>query len=162
MSEGMGLFDRFTTLTKAPQNNLEYLSRIISAIADSSSVDEDFVIKLCENYHDSSFHESDLEALASSHGDDKKERALELLKKIGRIQVLDITEEITQLREVNDIQDELSIMSMLYEDQKKVLITMDSIIRSMPETYPPLQEHSREKGHSKEENAHGNMTALRM
>jgi len=81
----MQLFDRFTTLTKAPQNKFEYLLEIISAIAKPSSMDENSLIKLCKFYHDSSFHESDVEALDSSHDDDKKERALELLKNIERI-----------------------------------------------------------------------------
>jgi hypothetical protein len=116
MSEGMRLFDNFTTLTKAPKNDVDYTSEIINAITNPSSFNEDSMIKLCKTYHDSSFHESDLDALDSSPGNDKETRALELLKKIGRIQILDITEEIKQLREVKDIQDELSIMAMLYED----------------------------------------------
>lgn len=46
-------------------------------------------------------------------------------------QKLDITREISLLREIKDIQDELSIMSMLFEDQRKVLETMERIIHSM-------------------------------
>ncbi|PMD60285.1 uncharacterized protein K444DRAFT_588846 [Hyaloscypha bicolor E] len=131
MSKGMLLFDKFTTLTKA-LDNVEYTSEIIKTVTDPS-VDADSVIELCEKYHDNSFRESDLDVLKllnALQGTEKKKRALDLLKKIGRIQILDITEEIEKLREVKDIQDELSIMSMLYEDQKKVLVTMDSIIRS--------------------------------
>ena len=162
MSEGMRLFDNFTTLTKAPKYDVDYTSKTINSITDPSSFHEDSVIKLCKTDHDSSFHESDLDALDSSHGNDKK--ALELLKKIGRIQILDITEEIKQLREVKDIQDELSIMAMLYEDDKKVLITLDSIIRSIPETYSTFQGLLQEREHPNVENTDGIVTtnALRM
>jgi hypothetical protein len=74
-------------------------------------------------------------------------RAQELLEKIGRIQILDITEEIIQLREVKDILDKLNIMSILFEDQKNVLSMMEIIIMSMPAiqssslVLPPREEH---------------------
>jgi len=52
-------------------------------------------------------------------------------------------------------------MSMLYEDQKRVLITIDSIIRSVPEDYSrsPSRERLLEKEHPKKENTYRNRTS---
>ena len=59
--------------------------------------------------------------------------AIELLRRIGRDQVLDITREIRLLREIKDVQDELNIMSIVFEDQRETLRDMARIIRSMTE-----------------------------
>src|SRR3569833_1435001 len=56
--------------------------------------------------------------------------AKQVLQKLGNFNVLDITEEIKLLREIKDIQDELNIMTMVFEDQTQVLGTMERIIRS--------------------------------
>lgn len=56
--------------------------------------------------------------------------AIQLLRKIGRIQVLDISEEVSRLREIKDIEDELNIMSIVFEDQKTVLSNLERVILS--------------------------------
>jgi hypothetical protein len=53
------------------------------------------------------------------------------LRKIGQMQALDITNEITELREIKDIQDELSIISMIFQDHEKFISTLDSIVGSL-------------------------------
>jgi len=73
--------------------------------------------------------------------------AIVVLQEIGHTNSLDITQEIKLLREIKDIQDELNIMSILFEDQRKVLKTMESIIHSMSKFKQKPQGISRnEKG----------------
>ncbi|KAL4874565.1 hypothetical protein BJY04DRAFT_224908 [Aspergillus karnatakaensis] len=67
--------------------------------------------------------------LSQSNVDANKTR--EVLQKLGMLHVLDISREIALLREIKDIQDELNIMSMVFEDQKNVLKEMERIVRSM-------------------------------
>lgn len=51
-----------------------------------------------------------------------------LIQHIVRIQSLDISKEIFLIREIKDVQDELGIMAMLFEDQRKVLVAMENAI----------------------------------
>ncbi|KUJ13579.1 uncharacterized protein LY89DRAFT_737554 [Mollisia scopiformis] len=59
-----------------------------------------------------------------------RDDVMQLIRKIGRIQVLDISREVSKLREIKDIEDELTIMSILFEDQRTVLTTLESVILS--------------------------------
>lgn len=54
---------------------------------------------------------------------------IELLQEIGHIQSLDISNEIKLIREIRNIQHELSILAILFEEQKKVLKSMESKVR---------------------------------
>jgi len=53
-----------------------------------------------------------------------------MLQKLRNFYVLDITGEITLLREIKDIQDELNIMIIVFDDQTQVLSTMERIVHS--------------------------------
>jgi hypothetical protein len=143
------LFENFTLLTKTPPKELEYNSSLIELLTMAverealskgkppTPVSPAAVVGLCKAFSDGSFHaplsNSDIGKLLASKDKDAGGKALELLRRIGRLQVLDISEEISLLREIKDIQDELGIMSMLFEDQRRVLATFDAIIESMTE-----------------------------
>ncbi|KAK0731877.1 hypothetical protein B0H67DRAFT_679432 [Lasiosphaeris hirsuta] len=58
----------------------------------------------------------------------KTTEAVRLLQEIARVQALDISEEIALLQEIKDVQDELGIMAMLFEDQKRVLAAIDNTV----------------------------------
>jgi len=57
-----------------------------------------------------------------------KEQIQQILQEIARVQALDISEEISLLLEIKDVQDELGIMAMVFEDQKRVLVAMDNTV----------------------------------
>ncbi|CAH0045821.1 unnamed protein product [Clonostachys solani] len=58
-------------------------------------------------------------------------KATRFLQKLILPSILDITREIGLLRQIKDIQDELNIMSMVFENQRLVLEKMERIGRSM-------------------------------
>lgn len=82
--------------------------------------------------------EDEIQQLGEMTGKHKIEHLIKLLEKFGRFYVLDITREITLLRQIKDIQDELEMMEKVFADQKEVLEAMDRIIRIMvqPNFYP--------------------------
>lgn len=59
----------------------------------------------------------------------KTDKISDILQKLGHVHVLDISTEINLLREIKDIQDELEIMAMVFEDQARVLKAMENIVR---------------------------------
>jgi hypothetical protein len=61
----------------------------------------------------------------------KTAKAVEILQKIGHFYALDIAEEIRLLGEIKDVQDELSIMAMVFEDQTRVLRRLERLIHAM-------------------------------
>ncbi|KAL7895630.1 hypothetical protein HDV64DRAFT_271132 [Trichoderma sp. TUCIM 5745] len=63
--------------------------------------------------------------------EDEKQRLTKLFEKFGRFFVLDITREISLLRQIKDIQDELEMMERVFSYQKEVIEAMDRIIRAM-------------------------------
>ncbi|KAH6708782.1 hypothetical protein BKA61DRAFT_557600 [Leptodontidium sp. MPI-SDFR-AT-0119] len=138
MREETELFETFNILTKAPDEENQLTRDIVDVLAVSPVIMDKLplapLLDICRRYRDSSFHEpltiSDINALDSLPAIDQKALAMQLIRKIGRIQVLDISKEISLLREIKDIQDELSIMSMLFDDQKKILNTLEGVIRS--------------------------------
>ncbi|KAL6816117.1 hypothetical protein V8C40DRAFT_282089 [Trichoderma camerunense] len=65
--------------------------------------------------------------------DERKEAFIKLLEKIG-YNILDITCEITILRQIKIMRNELQIMEKVFKDQTEVLEAMDEIIRTMEET----------------------------
>lgn len=82
--------------------------------------------------------EREMKDLAGKSGRAKKEHLIKLLEKFGRFYVLDITREITLLRQIKDIQDELEMMKKIFAEQKEVLEAMDRIVNLMTETkYSP-------------------------
>ncbi len=144
MRKETDLFENFIDLTKAPQEEIEHTTQLIKVLTqEACREDGNSMVQLCKSFRHSLFHEplsaSEIDSLVSSHCQDDKRKAMELLQKIGRIQILDITQEISLLREIKDIQDELNIISMLFEDQRKVLKTMDSIFRSLGTIETKLQ-----------------------
>jgi hypothetical protein len=171
MRKEMELFENFTTLTKAPQTEVKYTKDLIQVLKPDNSSEHILPsqltdpppskVELCKRYRDSSFHkplsDNDIDLLDSIKDPERETKAQELLEKIGRIQILDITEEIIQLREIKDIQDELNIMSMSFEDQKKVLSIMDEIITSMPAIQSSSQLLLQRKEHSKQSKAEDNL-----
>lgn len=65
------------------------------------------------------------------------QRLTKLYEKFGRFFVLDITREISLLRQIKDIQDELEMMEKVFVDQKEVVEALDRIIRSMIRSNDP-------------------------
>ncbi|KAL6901236.1 hypothetical protein GGI43DRAFT_404323 [Trichoderma evansii] len=65
------------------------------------------------------------------------QRLTNLFEKFGRFFVLDITREISLLRQIKDIQDELEMMEKVFADQKEVIEALDRIIRSMIRSNDP-------------------------
>lgn len=68
---------------------------------------------------------------------ESEEKARRLIQNITSLNALDITPEIGLLRQIKDIQDELNIISMVFENQRVVLEKMERISRSMQ---PPTLE----------------------
>lgn len=64
--------------------------------------------------------------------DEAEKSPIKLLEKIG-YNVLDITSEITILRQIKIMRTELEIMEKVFTDQTEVLEAMDDIIRTMEE-----------------------------
>ncbi|KAK1249258.1 hypothetical protein MKX07_002774 [Trichoderma sp. CBMAI-0711] len=81
-------------------------------------------------------NDTDIKSLRKLAGEEKIKHLINLLEKFGRFYVLDITREITLLRQIKDIQDELEIMDKVFAEQKEALDCMDRIIRSMNQ--PPI------------------------
>ncbi|PTB66967.1 hypothetical protein BBK36DRAFT_1118298 [Trichoderma citrinoviride] len=75
--------------------------------------------------------EYDMKLLRRSTGEAKIERLVALLEKFRRFYVLDITREITLLRQIKDIQDELEMMEKIFAEQQEALESMGRIIRTM-------------------------------
>ncbi|KAL6873039.1 hypothetical protein J3F83DRAFT_731846 [Trichoderma novae-zelandiae] len=75
--------------------------------------------------------DSDIKQLRKLTGKDKTKHLISLLKKFGRFYALDITREITLLRQIKDIQDELEMMEKVFAEQKEALESMDRIIRTI-------------------------------
>jgi hypothetical protein len=103
--------------------------------ADAVDNFHDSVVRLFHDLYDISLRETlnipkEVESLQKEKFRDIK-KAIRVLQEIRHIQSLDITEEIKLLREIKDILDELNIMSILFEDQRKVLKIMESIVHSM-------------------------------
>jgi hypothetical protein len=142
------LFDNFSLLTTAPDKEDQLTLEIVKILGVSPNLQKkpplDQLINLCTEYRDSTFHEplniSDIDSFNTLPISNQRDAAMELLKKIGRNQVLDISKEISLLREVKDIQDELGIMSVLFDNQKKVMTTLERIILSKGVLQPDLQE----------------------
>lgn len=65
------------------------------------------------------------------------QRLTKLFEKFGRFFVLDITREISLLRQIKDIQDELEMMEKVFTGQKEVVEALDRIIRSMIRSNDP-------------------------
>lgn len=75
--------------------------------------------------------DSDIKKLRTLTGREKVEHFINLLEKFGRFCVLDIAREVTLLRQIKDIQDELEMMEKVFAEQKEALESMDRIIRTM-------------------------------
>ncbi|PNP39880.1 hypothetical protein TGAMA5MH_08145 [Trichoderma gamsii] len=72
------------------------------------------------------------------------QRLTKLYEKFGRFFVLDITREISLLRQIKDIQDELEMMEKVFADQKEVVEALDRIIRSMIRSHDPHDDKETE------------------
>lgn len=74
-------------------------------------------------------------------------KIVRILQEIGHVHCLDISGEIQFLREAKDILDELTIMLMMFEDQRKVLKIMESSILLMTKgkhkQFPPTKHLTR-------------------
>lgn len=68
------------------------------------------------------------------------QRLTTLFEKFGRFFVLDITREISLLRQIKDIQDEFEMIDKIFTDQKEVIEALDRIIRSMIRSNDPHDE----------------------
>ncbi|KAK5992178.1 Ankyrin repeat domain-containing protein 50 [Cladobotryum mycophilum] len=60
-----------------------------------------------------------------------KKSFIEALQKLGHFHVLDITQEIGLLRLTKDLEDELNIMAMVFDEQQNILKKMEHAVRSM-------------------------------
>ncbi|KAF8853541.1 hypothetical protein BDZ45DRAFT_75687 [Acephala macrosclerotiorum] len=159
MRKEADLFENFNILTKASDEEVALSSDLVDMLA-SDPIARDALplaslVELCERYRNNPFHgpltASNITNWFSLPATNQRAAAMHLITKIGRIQVLDISREISLLREVKDIQDELSIMSVLFDDQKKVLTTLESVIRSKAAPKSSLKALQRRKVHSERE-----------
>lgn len=99
MRKEADLFSKFDVLTRAPDEEDQLTSDIIDvliappAIRDTQPIPH--LINLCQRFRDSPFHKplaiSDIDSLDLLPSNTRRDDALQLLKKIGRIQVLDIS-----------------------------------------------------------------------
>jgi len=134
MQKEADLFDEFTELTK-PSKEIclpDKIAKILAAWERKELVTDTDILPLLIEFQDDMSgleppSDSDIQAHISSDSINIP-KAIELLRKIGRVQVLDITQEIPLLREIKDIQDELNIMSMVFEDQRETITDMERII----------------------------------
>lgn len=76
------------------------------------------------------------------------QRLTKLFEKFGRFFVLDITREISLLRQIKDIQDELEMMGKVFAEQKEVIEALDRIIRSMLQSNDPNNDKQTETSSS--------------
>lgn len=128
------LFDQFNTLTKVPDDEVSLTQQIAKCLAAKPGAVSTYdLVDMCKTYRDT--HHSpttgEIDALVSGvQSASQRKEAIQVLKKIARVQVLDVSAETSLLREVKDIEDELTIMSILFEDQKTVLTTLEELICS--------------------------------
>ncbi|KAH8652160.1 hypothetical protein BX600DRAFT_472039 [Xylariales sp. PMI_506] len=132
------LFDMFRALIefrrKTPDPAQMILS-ILQKIQANKYVDPIALRKTVEEYYNDTLNPdipsaSNIAALLN-RGNLSVTETCEILQKLGNFHVLDISREIALLREIKDIQDELNIMSMVFDDQASVLKEMEKVVRSM-------------------------------
>ncbi|OTA05086.1 hypothetical protein A9Z42_0057270 [Trichoderma parareesei] len=84
--------------------------------------------------------DDDLKRLSKETGEAKINHLIALLEKFGRFYVLDITKEITLLRLIKDIQDELAMMEKVFVEQQELLESLGRIIHTMDRHNPDLND----------------------
>jgi hypothetical protein len=84
--------------------------------------------------------DDDLKRLSKETGEAKINHLIALLEKFGRFYVLDITREITLLRLIKDIQDELAMMEKVFAEQQELLESLGLIIHTMDRHNPDLND----------------------
>lgn len=150
MNEEAELFDDFnatsgwrSTVTTTTREMLERLSELLSE-APLDKYHTRNVIETLRKYYD--FTEAqhtamdmdkDINTMINYPRPEFAEKARRLILNLISSNALDITREIGLLRQIKDIQDELNIISMVFENQRVVLEKMERISRSMQ---PPTLE----------------------
>ncbi|KAK7211732.1 hypothetical protein V2G26_018910 [Clonostachys chloroleuca] len=150
MNEEAELFDDFnatsgwrSTVTTTTREMLERLSELLSE-APLDKYHTRNVIETLRKYYD--FTEAqhtamdmdkDINNMINYPRPEFAEKARRLILNLISSNALDITREIGLLRQIKDIQDELNIISMVFENQRVVLEKMERISRSMQ---PPTLE----------------------
>ncbi|KAH0491229.1 hypothetical protein TgHK011_002667 [Trichoderma gracile] len=84
--------------------------------------------------------DDDLKGLSKATGEAKIKQLIALLEKFGRFYVLDITKEITLLRLIKDIQDELAMMEKVFAEQQELLESLGRIIHTMDRHNPDIHD----------------------
>ncbi|KAL7819926.1 hypothetical protein V8C26DRAFT_419560 [Trichoderma gracile] len=84
--------------------------------------------------------DDDLKGLSKATGEAKIKKLIALLEKFGRFYVLDITKEITLLRLIKDIQDELAMMEKVFAEQQELLESLGRIIHTMDRHNPDIHD----------------------
>ncbi|KAI3320968.1 hypothetical protein HD806DRAFT_504125 [Xylariaceae sp. AK1471] len=134
------LFDMFRALTESRRkdpNPAEDILRILQKLANQYVDPIELGQKVQKYYNDTlspEMPDADVVAALVSRRVPITDQVSEVLRKLGNFHVLDISREIALLREIKDIQDELDIMAMVFEDQMGVLKEMERIVRSIGKT----------------------------
>ncbi|KAI0384250.1 hypothetical protein F5Y04DRAFT_278254 [Hypomontagnella monticulosa] len=134
MNEEAVLFNQFSDMVKLRQKNPDPVREIQRYLNDKGA-DDNELREVCQAYHeDTMTHEiPDRDEIASlmKPGDNQKQKLVEVLQRLAHFHALGISNEITLLREIKDIQDELNIVAMVFEEQKTVLMEVQRSIHSM-------------------------------
>jgi hypothetical protein len=168
MRQEMDLFELFTGFSKTPDEELSYNLTLMTYLDKvpknlTQAEDNEYHVELCKLFIDGAFHEpfskDDIDKIVKGKAKKDSMNLLKLLRELARIQVLDITKEISLLREVKDVQDELNIMTMLFEDQRAVLASMDKLVTSFRNIRSPSQDSARWSRNSKEKEPENDVKA---
>jgi hypothetical protein len=129
------MFRTLTEYRRTGPNPVEEILKILKKLKDNDFVDPVLLRRTIQKYYNDTLRpdipESDEVDSIVNRKLPITEEVSEVLQKLGNFHVLDISREISLLREIKDIQDELSIMAMVFEDQISVLKEMERKIRSI-------------------------------
>ncbi|KAL2856481.1 hypothetical protein BJY01DRAFT_203439 [Aspergillus pseudoustus] len=132
------LFDTFHAMTEFRRKDPNPAKEILAMLKNLKSrkyMEQSVVQRLTREYYDDTVSpdipDADDVAALLNRGIFDAGKASEILQKLGNFHVLDISREISLLREIKDIQDELKIMATVFEEQKSVLEEMERIVRSI-------------------------------